>query len=203
MANRPIRVTAAALLALTLAALRAWGVHAAQVESVTVAADGNTFHITLDAVVNAPQPRVYRVLSDYARLGRMNPGIRSIGVRPAPGGAGERVRSVLDACAWFFCRQIVQVEDVAEPDPYTIAARIVPGEGDFRSGSCFWRVTADGAHTRLHYEATRVIGFWTPPIIGPWVIAHALRAQLSSSIAVLERLANQPESPRPKADHNS
>lgn len=188
------RVIGAALFTVVLAVLGARAIHAAQVEAVTIEADGNTFHITLDAVVYGAQAQVYGVLSDYARLDRMNPSIRAISVRPAPGKAGKRVRSVLEDCVWFFCRRITQVEDVIEPDPFTIVGHVVPSEGDFAAGWFSWHVTAEGARTRVHYEASQVPRFWVPPLIGPWMIEKVMRARLTSSIAVLERLANDPVS---------
>ena len=164
---------------------------AAQIGGIAVTHRNDGFKIVFDAVVDAPAQLVYEVLADYARLGKLSPVITAINVDVAPTGRGDRVRSVIKACVWFFCRQIVQVEDVTEPDANTIIAHIVPGAGDFESGSCFWRVTNEGRRTRLHYEATRVAAFWIPPLIGPWVIKRTLREQLESSIVVLERLANQ------------
>jgi hypothetical protein len=182
-----VTVAAGALLAVLGAG---FGI-AAQIDAVTVTHRDDGFKIAFDAVVDAPTQQVYAVLADYARLGKLNPIITAISVEVAPTGRGERVRSVIKACVWFFCRQIVQVEDVTEPDANTIVAHIVPGAGDFESGSCFWRVTNEGPRTRLHYEATRVAGFWIPPLIGPWVIRRTVREQLETSIVVLERLANQ------------
>lgn len=174
-----------------IAAAGAGACVAAEVGAVVVSHSGNAFNIAFDAVVDAPATGVHAVLGDYARLGKLNPVITAISVESVPGARAERVRSVLKACIWFFCREIIQVEDVTRPDPDTIRASIVPGEGDFESGSCFWRVTGDGPRTRLHYEATRVAAFWIPPLIGPWAIERTLYQQLESSIALLERLANQ------------
>jgi len=174
-----------------LTGLGAGSAVAAQVESITVSHGDGGFKIAFDAVVDAPARRVYAVLSDYARFARMNPAIVSMSVEAAPAGRGERVRSVLKSCVWFFCRQVVQVEDVTEPDSRTIVAHIVPGLGDFESGSGLWRVTDAGAGARLHYEATRVASFWIPPLIGPWAIKRTLRDQLESSVTTLERLARQ------------
>jgi uncharacterized membrane protein len=162
---------------------------AAEVRAITVSHRDDAFKIEFEAVVDAPAQQVYAVLADYASLGKLNPVITAISVEVAPTGRGERVRSVIKTCVWFFCTQIVQVEDVMESDPNTISARIVPGAGDFESGSCFWRVTDESPRTRLHYEATRVAAFWIPPLIGPWAIKRTLREQLESSIVVLERLA--------------
>jgi hypothetical protein len=170
--------------------------NAAQIDTLTVTHHDDGFKIALDAVVDAPTRQVYAVLADYAGLGKLNPVITAMSVDIAPNGRGERVRSVIRACIWFFCRQIVQVEDVTEPDPNTIVAHIVPGAGDFESGSCFWRVTNEGPRTRLHYEAIRVAAFWIPPLIGPWAINRTVREQFESSIVILERLANQKPPPR-------
>lgn len=163
---------------------------AAEINTLTITHHDRGFTMKLDAVVDAPAPRVRALLSDYARLGKLNPGITATSVTMAPNGQGDRVRTVLDGCVWFFCRQIVQVEDVVEPDPSTIIARIVPGAGDFASGQCYWRVTSEGQRTRLHYEAVRVADFWIPPLIGPWAIDQALREQFTSTVATLERLAS-------------
>jgi len=175
---------------LLLATLASTTCNAAQINSLAVTHHDGGFYIKLDAVVDAPTQRVYAVLSDYARLGKLNPVIAAMSVQKTPNGQGDRVRSVIETCIWFFCRQIVQVEDVSEPDPNTIVARIVPGAGDFESGSCYWRVTNEGSRTRLHYEATRVAAFWIPPLIGPWAINRTVREQFESSIATLEHVAN-------------
>jgi carbon monoxide dehydrogenase subunit G len=164
---------------------------AAQIDDITVMHRGSGYEITLDAVVDAPTQQVYAVLADYARLGKLSPVVTVIGVEASTAGRGERVRSVINACVWFFCRQLVQVEQVMRPDTNTIVAHIVPGAGDFESGSDFWRVTNEGNRTRLRYEATRVAAFWIPPLIGPWVIRHSLREHFQTSIVRLERLANQ------------
>lgn len=181
----------AVVVAGLLAVLRVDFGIAAQIDAITVTHRDNGFKISFDAVVDAPARQVYAVLADYARLGKLSPVITAISVDVAPTGRGERVRSVISACVWFFCRQIVQVEDVTEPDGNTIVAHIVPGAGDFESGSCFWRVTGEGPRTRLHYEATRIAAFWIPPLIGPWAIRRTMREHLETSIVVLERLANQ------------
>ena len=180
-----------------LAVIRAGNAAAAGVDGVTVSSSREGFRIAFDAVVDAPAQQVYKVLSDYSRLGKLNPVITAISVESAPNGRGERVRSVIRSCVWIFCRDLVQVEDVTESTPNLIEAQIVPGAGDFASGWCFWRITSDGARTRLRYEAARVADFWIPPLIGPWAIERTLREHLQSSIEALERAANGVDSRKP------
>ena len=178
--------------ALLLVATHAAGESAARSATVKVEHRGDAFTVSFDAVVNAPLPRVYRILTDFPALPALNPAIIAVRVNPAPDGKGVRVRSVLKSCIWFFCRKVVQVEDVVEPNAHSIDSRIVPGDGDFKSGWSTWRLTAQGGETRLHYEARRVPDFWIPPLIGPWAVEHTLRAQLEATLPVLRRLADQP-----------
>jgi len=175
--------------ALLLAALHPACGSAAETGPVVVERHGAAYTASFDALIDAPPRRVHEVLTDFAGLRALNPAIVAVSAKAAPDGRGERVRTVLQSCVWLFCRKVVQVEDIVEPDPQTILARIVPGRGDFKRGWSVWRLTAQGARTRLHYEASRVPDFWIPPLIGPWAVAHSLRTQLEASIPVLERLA--------------
>jgi len=163
---------------------------AARAGPLVVARHGAAYAITFEAVVDAAPRQVHAVLSDYARLGELSPAIVSVRVMPAPGGRGVRVRSVLQSCVWVFCRSVVEVQDVVEPDGRTIVGRIVPGEGDFERGWTVWRVAAVGSRTRVRYEASFVPAFWVPPLIGPWALERSLRADFDSSMPALERLAN-------------
>jgi len=162
---------------------------AAQIDAINVTNLDDGFEINFDAVIDAPASQVYKVLADFTLMGKISPEITAVSVDPAPTGRGERVRSVIESCVLFFCRQIVQVEDVVGPDANTIVADIVPGAGDFKSGSTLWRLTDEGPRTRLHYETSRVAGFWIPPLIGPWAIKRTMREQLEFSIMAIESLA--------------
>lgn len=159
---------------------------AADVKTLRVFRDKDTYHFTFDAVVDAPVQKVYRLLSDYAHLDRLSPAIVAITVRPMPQGAGQRVRSVLRSCFLVFCKDVVEVEDVTRSDGQTIVAQIVPGKGDFEEGYTRWRIQAAGSRTRLHYEATRKPSFWIPPLLGSWMIKATMRQHLESSVSMLE-----------------
>lgn len=164
---------------------------AAQIDAITVTNHDEAYMIAFDAVIDAPAPQVYKVIGDFPRMGEISPDIIAVSVDALPAGRGSRVRSTIESCVWFFCRQIVQVEDVVALDAYTIVAGIVPGAGDFRSGSTVWRLSSEGPRTRLRYEATRVADFWIPPLVGPWAVRRAMREQLEFSIMAIERLASQ------------
>lgn len=165
---------------------------AAQIDAITVTNRDDAYMIEFDAVLDAPAPQVFKVLNDFTRMGRISPDIIAVNVVAAPTGRGERVSSTIESCVLFFCRHIVQVEDVVALDGNTITADIVPGAGDFKSGSTVWRIIDEGPRTRLRYKAVRVADFWIPPLIGPWAVKRTMREQLESSIMAIERLASQP-----------
>ncbi len=164
---------------------------AAQINDITVTNSDDAYMIEFDAFIDAPASQVFKVIGDFTRMGKISPDIIAVSVDAAPTGRGERVRSTIESCVLFLCRQIVQVEDVLAFDGNTIIAVIVPGAGDFKSGSTLWRLTNEGPRTRLRYEATRVADFWIPPLIGPWAVKRTMREQLELSIMAIERLANQ------------
>lgn len=202
--NQAISSWAIALLVgASVLCIGVYPVRAAEVNRLDVSKDGHTYRITFDGVVDAPAQKVYGLLSDYARLDSLSPVIVTVTVQPTPQGAGPRVRSLLRTCIFLFCKEVIEVEDVTEASGQIIAAEIVPGAGDFASGHSRWRIEAVGAHTRLHYEATRTPSFWVPPVLGPWMIKAAMRKHLESSVATLERVVNEGTGARQAAGGDS
>ena len=166
-------------------------VYAADVTTLTVFRDHDTYHVIFDAVVDAPAPPVYRLLSDYTHLDTLSPAIVAITVQTTSPGVGQRVRSVLRGCFLVFCRAVVEVEDVTQSDGQTIAAEIVPGEGDFRGGHSYWRIEPVGSRTRIHYEAARIPAFWLPRLIGTRIIKATMRNHFAASVTKLECAINE------------
>lgn len=165
---------------------------AAQIDRLEIIPHGRGYDIELEANLDASIEHVLHILADYAHLKRINPEIISTTLSKAPSGNGERVSTWMRSCVWLICRKLLQVEDVTQPEASLISARIVPGAGDFASGSSLWRLTSDGGTTHVHYEATREPAFWIPPGIGRAALSHKLREQFKDSMAALEHLANEP-----------
>ena len=165
--------------------------YAADVTTLKVFRDHDTYRVIFDAVVDAPAQQVYRLLSDYAHLDQLSPAIVTITVQTTPQGVGQRVRSVLRSCVLVFCREVIEVEDVTQSDGYIIAAEIVPGEGDFRGGHSRWRIQPAGSRTQLHYEAVRIPAFWLPRLVGSRIIKAAMRDHFAASVAKLECAINE------------
>lgn len=162
----------------------------AQIDFLRVVQEDRGYQIALDASIDAPRQRVFAVLSDFAHLERINPEIVASSFAASSSGGG-RVRTVIHSCVLFFCRDLVQVEDVKGRATETITARIVPGSGDFSGGSSLWRLSGEGATTHVHYEATRKLSFWVPPLIARMAARHAIGERFKVSLQELERLARR------------
>lgn len=163
------------------------------IETLEVRRGEAGYGVLLVATVDRPPDQVYAVLTDYAHLSRLNPAIlRSRVVDRGPGDV-LRVRSVIEGCVLFFCRQLVRVERVKELAGRRIRARIVPEESDFRRGVARWWVfpSPEGG-SRLRLEAEVVPDFWVPPVIGPWATERSLREDLAT---LVERLGQGGEGP--------
>jgi hypothetical protein len=161
---------------------------AAEVQAFSVTRTADTYRIHFDARLHATVKDIYQQLTDYQHLNELSPNLSFISAGPAPEGKGVRVTTELRSCFLFFCRTVLQVEDVTVPDDHTIVSRVVEGKGDFASGESVWRLEPQGDDTLLHYEATRTPAFWVPPVIGSWIIEHGLRDELESSVIALERI---------------
>lgn len=183
---------ASALAASAILGLTVWArpAAAARIESLRVVQDQGGYAVALDATLAAPRQRVFAVLSDFAHLQRINPEIIAASAARSPAGSGTRVRTVLHSCVLFFCRNLVQVEDVTRRPEDSISTRIVPGTGDFASGWSVWRLAGDGQITRVHYEARRKVGFWVPPLVSAMAVRHGIGERLKVSLQSVEQLAN-------------
>jgi hypothetical protein len=164
-------------------------VDGATVDRLTVSKHQDTYEIEFDAEVKAPAEGVYRVLSDPMLLSRLSPTITSVRIEQTENGAPKRVRYVMRGCFLFFCKEVVEVDEIIESNEHTISARIVPGQSDFKGGSYVWRLTTAGDRTLLSYHAKRTPDFWIPPLIGPWIMERIIRTHAETSVERMETLA--------------
>jgi hypothetical protein len=148
------------------------------------------YQVEVDALVSAPEPRVRALLTDYNHLGRVNPAIEvsEILFTRAPG--DYRVRTVTEACVWFYCKRIHQVQDVIEAADGSVTATVIPEQSDFRYGYARLHLWQQAGGTRVLIRSEVEPAFWIPPIIGPWLIQRKLRSEALESVQNLERVAN-------------
>jgi len=174
------------LAILCLAGVSAW---AGEVLRGEVGRDGDAYTMDFELRIAEHAAQVLPILADYRRFTELNDSVKE-STRLGVGPAGERIRTVTNACVLFFCKEIVQITDIRSEGEDGMLAAIVPGESSFKSGWTRWRVVDEPDAVRLHLEARLVPDFWVPPLVGPWAIQYKLRSEALETLANLERLAH-------------
>lgn len=138
----------------------------------------NVYHFSMSFIANAPPYPVFAIITDYHRLTRLNPLIKSSRLLPSSSPSIDRVEIMTEGCMLFFCKKVRRVEDASIDENLTITTVVVPSMSDFKSGNTRWTFTRDGNKTIVHYIASMQPSFWMPPFIGPYALKKQIRSQL-------------------------
>jgi hypothetical protein len=160
-------------------------------ESAVTEQDG-VYDIDIRARIAAPVVMVHRVITDYDHLHRANPAIVESRVVHEYSPLRHRVHTVIEACILFFCRRVVQLQDIVQQGTSRIEAFILPQESDFRYGWALWELSAAGTATDMHFRARLEPAFWVPPLIGPWLFERQILHELLESARYMEAQAGMP-----------
>lgn len=162
---------------------------ALQVQALDVRREGGSYHVAVNVLIEAPQPRVQAILSDAAALPKLDPSIKA--VRATPMGEGQRIESELEQCLFGFCRDLLHVQQVVAVEGEIRAETLAEPGSSFKSGAARWQLAAEGAATRLIFTARTEPDLWLPPVIGPAALMMQLREKTLASLQVLEQLARE------------
>lgn len=165
------------------------GVRAADVYEASASKAGAVYRVQLDARVDAPEPRVRRLLTDYAHLGRINPDIKRSEILFSRRPGAYRVRTLTEVCVLFYCKRLRQVQDVIESPDGSVTATVLPGQSDFRYGVVHLSLRQEPGGTRVLMRGELEPDFWIPPVIGPWLVRRKLISEALTTVANLERVA--------------
>lgn len=158
-----------------------------QIESAT--REGDSYRVTVDALVSTPAAAVRSLMTDYAHLGRLNPSIKVSEILRRRSPCELRVRTVTEVCVLFYCKRIHQVQDVVEAQDGTVTAVIVPEQSDFRRGYARLHLWQEAAGTRVRISGELEPKFWIPPLIGGWLVRRKLLDEARETISNLEQVA--------------
>lgn len=174
-----------ALLGLALASVGGAG---AEVRSTSVSSHGERYRIEVTSFIAAPPARVMGLLTDYARLQRLHPMVRSSEVL-ADGEGGSRVRTTYHDCPLFiFCVEFAHTSRFTRRSERHLVAEADPAASDFSYGRFQWLALPEGEGTRLLFDAEVEPDFWVPPVLGDWVLKRRLlevAVDLQQAIQVL------------------
>ena len=174
-------------LLLTLCLLAPAG--ASNLSSFEISENSGNYRVRMVMLVHAPARYVSSVLTDYKHIYRLNPSITESEILPSPRSGTVRVKTRLQGCIFFFCRDVDRVEEVHELHSGHLQAVIVPEQSDFTSGSTDWRIQPVGDDSRIVYEAQVTPAFFIPPIIGSYFVKRTFAEAVITSFARLECIA--------------
>lgn len=156
-----------------------------------VGSEGDHFRVHIDMLIDAHPEQVRALLTDYAHLDRLSPSITDSHLIYS-NTPHYRVRVTTDGCVFFYCRQLIQVQDVTELKNGYILVKVLPEMSDFSYSQNIWRIRMQDGRTRVTYSSDLVPGFWVPPIVGTAIFQHKLLEESQQVIENLERLAKLP-----------
>jgi hypothetical protein len=165
------------------------GATAGEIYTAAVSHRDGRYSVDVDVLVDVAEPRARALLTDYNRLHRLNSSIELSEVLLERGPGDYRVRTITEACVWFYCKTIHQVQDVMEAHDGSITAIVIPGQSDFRYGYARFNLWQEPAGTRILIRSEVEPDFWIPPLIGPWLIKRKLRSEALETVHNVERLA--------------
>ncbi|WP_126452334.1 hypothetical protein [Sulfuriflexus mobilis] len=189
MFNLPRTWLAAALLPGLLGPLSP--LQAGEIITAKVEHQEKRYFMEIEALIDADSIIVKRLLTDYNHLQRLNDIIKQSYIIYSLDDVSHRVYVKTKACITFFCKSIVQVQDIEELPGDVIVATTVPEKSDFDYAHARWKIRAEGDRTRIYFNTDLKPSFWIPPLIGPPLIEGKLRKEALRTIEGLERLAGK------------
>jgi hypothetical protein len=165
-------------------------VHAGEVRKAEVEHADGRYIVEIDVIVNAREDAVHQVLTDYAHLTRVHENIKQSEILFSLDDHTHQVRVVAEACITYFCKSMIQTQDVLETDAQTIIVTAVPEKSDFVFAHSRWKITPTENGTRVMFNTDLKPRFWVPPVIGPYLIKKKLHTASVETVLNLEKLAN-------------
>jgi hypothetical protein len=164
-------------------------VGAGYLSNIEISENSGSYRVRMVMLIHAPAQYVHGVLTDYTHIYRLNPSITESKVLPSPRSGTVRVKTRMEHCIFFFCRDVDRVEEVREVSTAHLRADIIPEQSDFTSGSADWRIHPVGDDSQVIYEAEVTPAFFIPPIIGSYFVKRTFTEAAMTSLAKLECIA--------------
>lgn len=162
---------------------------AAEVVNVDVVHERGVYHVTIDALLDAPPDAVFAVLTDYPRWAEVNDLIKESVVLEGDDPSRQLVRTVAEGCVLGFCKRFAQVQWMHASDDWHIRAEVVPELSDLRAGWANTKLSESAGSTLFQYTMMLEPDFWIPPLIGPMMIKRKLRKQAIETAEAVELAA--------------
>jgi len=162
---------------------------ASSLPNIEISENSGNYRVKMVMLIHAPARYVNSVLTDYKHIYRLNPAITESEILPSPHSGAVRVKTRMEGCIFFFCRNVDRLEEVREVNTGHLHAVIIPEQSDFTSGSADWRIQPIGKDSEIVYEAQVTPAFFIPPIIGSYFVKRTFAEAVITSFARLECIA--------------
>jgi len=162
---------------------------ARNLSNIEISEDSGVYRVRMVMLVHAPARYVSSVLTDYKHIYRLNPSITESEILPSPHSGTVLVKTRMQGCIFFFCRDVDRVEEVHEVNAGHLQAVIIPELSDFTYGSTDWNIQPVGNDSRIIYEAQVTPAFFIPPVIGSYFVKRTFAEAVITSFARLECIA--------------
>jgi len=176
---------------------------AGTIHNAAVTYQSGSFIVEVDALLDVAESRARAVLTDYQHLERLIPAVERSEILNTREPGNYRLRSVTQTCLWFYCKRLTRVQDLVEAHDGSISAIVVPEQSDFSYGTMHLNLWQEVAGTRILVRSEAAPDVWIPPLLGPWLIKRALRAEAVQTVYNLERMAAEAPLPRDGSPESS
>lgn len=152
-----------------------WSKTAKPKTSSTVEFKHKRYYVDYIVRINSSPERVIHSLTDYKNLHNIIPSVSNARLLEIHSNY-DLVETTLYSCVLFFCKKIINVQQIMIIDN-TITARTIPNKSDFKYGIMTWKVEERAGITTLKYHAEFEFKFWMPPFIGQSYLMHKLKKE--------------------------
>lgn len=166
---------------------------AAETVEVQVEREDGAYYIYFEVLVDGPRDKIYEILTDYANLQELSPGIVASKLLSGEAGGDATVNIRLKPCIWVICKTMRKVSTVTINAYGAIVYTTVPESSDFKQGreQIIVKGSRTPGQTRVTYSARLVPDFFVPPLIGTWFLRKYIAQNLKVSGSRVEKLATQ------------
>jgi len=161
----------------------------ATIRTIDVQHDDGVYRLVSDTYIDAPREAIFDVLTDYERFGRISSAYTDYGFMEPDTDGVPIIYTTMEGCVMLFCVSMRRVERMELEAPSSIRTEALPEQSDFKSSVSEWTLVPEAGGTKMTYSLTMEPDFWSPPLIGPWVLKQRLERGGSGAINRIERLA--------------
>jgi hypothetical protein len=183
-----VRLTLLALVLLT--SIIAAPLRAADIRTLQVDDDHQgRYTVMFDALLDTPPEIIHATIANPARWPQLSHIVTAAEVLGELPDGRRKVSVSFQDCILIFCQTIHKNEALTTTADGQIDTLAFPEQSDFSYAHEHWRISAEGRHTRIHYQAEMTPSFYVPPMVGAYILKAKIRSLLRNITANLEALA--------------